>query len=83
MELKGWPAAEDYPIPPSGRKRPDPQRGLLLQAGGLQGAPWPANGRQTRPLLLPLQHGLPGSSGAAGKRLLGKDWELFFSLIIS
>lgn len=72
MEPKRWPPAEDYPIAPSGRERPDPERRLLLQVGWLQGTPRPAHGCQTRPLLLPIQHRLPGRRRAAGW-LLGKD----------
>ncbi|TNN30053.1 hypothetical protein EYF80_059799 [Liparis tanakae] len=66
MESQRRPPPEDHPVPPSGRQRHDPQRGLLLQAGRLPRAAGPPHGREARPLLLPLQHRLPGGSRAAG-----------------
>lgn len=66
MEPKGRPPATDHPVAPPGRKRPHPERRLLLQVGRLQGAPRPAHGCQTRPVLLPIQHRLPGGRRAAG-----------------
>lgn len=76
MEPKRRPPPKDYPITPPDRERPDPERRLLLQAGRLQRAPWPPHGRQTRPLLLPVQHRLPGRRRAAG-RVLGKRLKAF------
>lgn len=76
MEPKRRPPPEDYPITPPDRERPDPERRLLLQAGRLQRAPWPPHGRQTRPLLLPVQHRLPGRRRAAGW-VLGKRLKAF------
>lgn len=65
MELKRRTPTEDNPITPPSRKRLDPERRLFLQVGGLQRTPRPAHGCQTRPLLLPVQHRLPGRRRAA------------------
>lgn len=60
VELKGRSSTEDHPVALPFCKRPDPKCRLLLQDRWLQGAPRAANGCQTRPLLLPVQHRLPG-----------------------
>lgn len=60
VEPKGRPSTEDHPVALPCCERHDPQRCLLLQDRRLQGAPRAAHGRQTRPLLLPVQHRLPG-----------------------
>lgn len=60
VEPGGRPSAEDHPITAHHSQGPDPQRGLLLPVRWPQGAARPPHGSETRPLLLPVQHGLPG-----------------------
>lgn len=81
MEPEGRPPSEDHPITPPSRKRPDSQRRLLLQSGRMQRASRPAHGCQTRPVLLPIQHRLPGWRRAAGW-MLGKNWKCLLSQTI-
>lgn len=72
MEPEGRPPSEDHPVTPPGRERPDSKRRLLFKSGRMQGASRPADGCQTRPVLLPIQHRLPGRRRAAGW-MLGRD----------
>lgn len=76
VEPQGRPPAQDHPVAPPGCQRPDPERRLLLQAGRQKRSARPAHGRQTRPLLFPLQRRLPGHRGEAPRILGGKDCQL-------
>lgn len=77
MEPQRRPPAQDHPVTPPRCQRPDPECRLLLQAGRQNRSAWPANGRQTRPLLFPLQRRLPGHRGYAPSSLRGKKDKIF------
>lgn len=79
MEPQRRPSAQDHPVTPPRCQRPHPERRLLLQAGRQKRSAWPAHGRQTRPLLFPLQRRLPGHRGHAASLRGEKDVEDIFS----